>query len=209
MASRLSAFVQALGLLVRDLLNKRDARIAVIDLEASALGSGSYPIEVGIAVVQGGSSSIETWSSIIEPTEAWLTRGRWSEQSAAVHGLALSTIVEEGAPAHVICEWLNATLGAAAVVASDAPRYDQDWLDTLFSAARLEQRFALYSLEILTVAFNADQHRHLSYLLSRSRPPHRAGPDALRLASAVLETHLGFPPHEKDHGSPFDRKECG
>lgn len=191
---------------MRDLLNKRDVSIAVIDLEASALGSGSYPIEVGIAVVQGASGCIETWSSIIKPTDAWLDHGQWSEQSAAVHGLELSTVVKAGASVQVICEWLNSVLSAATVVASDAPRHDQDWLDTLFSAAGLEQRFTLYNFEALTLAFNSDQHRHLAYLLRRSRPPHRAGPDALRLASAVLETHLGFPPHARDHGDPFAGK---
>lgn len=89
---------------------------------------------------------------------------------------------------------LNALLGSRTIVASDAPRYDQDWLDTLFMAAGREQQFRLCDFERLTADFSPDQHRQLAYLLSRAPVPHRAGPDAVRLASKLMEAHLGYPP---------------
>lgn len=89
---------------------------------------------------------------------------------------------------------LNALFGLRAVVTSDAPRYDQDWLDTLFKAAGREQQFTPYDFEILTADFSSNQHRQLACLLGRAPVPHRAGPDALRLTSKLMETHLAYPP---------------
>lgn len=178
---------------MKNLVNRRDRQIAVLDLEASALGTGSYPLEVGLALVRGPARTIATASSLIRPAEAWLRDGLWSDASAAVHGISLDLAVSLGQAVEQDCDWLNALLGSRTIVATDAPRYEQDWLDTLFKAAGREQQFTLYNFEILTADFSSDQHRQLAYLLSRAPVPHRAGPDALRLASKLMEAHLGYP----------------
>lgn len=182
---------------MKNILNRSHRQIAVLDLEASALGTGSYPIEVGVALVQGPARTIAIGSSLIRPAEAWLRDGVWSAASAAVHGISLELAMNQGHRVEYVCDWLNAFLGERTVVATDAPRYDQDWLDTLFRAAGREQQFTLYNFEILTADFSSDQHRHLAYLLSRAPVPHRAGPDALRLASKLMEAHLGYPPRSE------------
>jgi DNA polymerase III epsilon subunit-like protein len=179
---------------MRNVLNRSDVRIAVLDLEASALGFGSYPVEVGVALIQPAGHPIRTWSTMIRPTKAWRNEGLWSPASAGVHGISLDTLQQEGHAVEEVCAWLNALLGSRTIVATDAPRYDQDWLDTLFKAAGLEQQFTLYNVEILTADFCSDQHRQLAYMLSRAPVPHRAGPDALRVASKLMEAHLGYPP---------------
>ena len=182
---------------MKNILNRSDLRTAVLDLEASALASGSYPIEVGLALVQGAGHPIRTWSTMIRPTEAWLTDGVWSSASAAVHGISLNVLEQQGHAVGSVCDWVNTFLGAKTIVATDAPRYDQDWLDTLFNAADREQQFTLYDFKILTGGFSSDQHRHLAYLLSRAPVPHRAASDALRLASKLMEVHLGYPPRSE------------
>ena len=78
-------------------------------------------------------------------------------------------------------------------MATDAPSYDQDWLDRLFDAAGRKQQFTVYHFEILTHGFSADQHRHLAYLLKRAPIP-RAARDASRLATKLMEAHLVYPP---------------
>ena len=78
------------------------------------------------------------------------------------------------------------------LVATDAPRSDQDWLDRLSSAADKKQQFTIYPFKVLTHGFSADQHRHLAYLLKRAPIPHRAAPDALRPATKLMEAHLGY-----------------
>lgn len=182
---------------MRDLLNQPNLRIATLDLEASALGEGSYPIEVGVALIQDATQPIRTWSTMIRPTPAWLSDGFWSPASARVHGLPLETIKQQGHAVEDVCDLLNGMLKSASIVATDAPRYDQDWLDTLFKAADREQLFTLYHFEVLTSGLSPDQHRHFGYLLSRDPIPHRAGPDALRLASKLMEVHLGYPPRSE------------
>lgn len=179
---------------MRDILTRSDRRVAVLDIEASALGSGSYPIEVGLALVRGEPKPIETGARIIRPTASWLRSGIWSPASEAVHGLSLQTLNQHGHDPGEVCDWLNALLGHQVIVATDAPRYDQDWLDRLFDAAGRKQQFTVYHFEVLTHGFSADQHRHLAYLLKRAPIPHRAAPDALRLATKLMEAHLGYPP---------------
>ena len=182
---------------MKNILNRSDRQIAVLDVEASALGAGSYPVEVGVALVCGTPKHIVSGASLIRPAEAWLRDGAWSAASAAVHGISLELAIAQGHGVEQVCDWLNALFGSKTIVATDAPRYDQDWLDTLFEAAGREQQFTLYNFEILTADFSSDQHRQLAYLLSRAPVPHRAGLDALRLASKLMEAHLGYPPRSE------------
>lgn len=123
---------------MKNLLNRSDRQIAVLDLEASAMGAASYPIKVGLALVRGPARTIATASSLIRPTEAWVRDGLWSDASAAVHGISLDLAVNQGEAVEQVCDWLNGLLGSNTIVATDAPRYDQDWLDTLFEAAGRE-----------------------------------------------------------------------
>ena len=182
---------------MKNILNRSDRQVAVLDLEASVMGTGSYPIEVGVGLVRGSGKPIATGSLLIRPDKAWLRDCVWSEASAAIHGISLERATNEGSPVEYVCDWLNALLRSKTIVTTDAPRYDQDWLDTLFKAAGREQQFTLYNIEVLTGDFSSDQHRQLAYLLSRTPVPHRAGADALRLASKLMEVHLGYPPRSE------------
>ena len=178
---------------MKNILNRSGRRIAILDVEASALEAGSYPIEVGVALVRGPSEPIGVGAKLIRPTTQWLETGVWSKSSEAVHGIPLELLQREGEPVEAVCDWLNGLLGTNTLVATDAPRYDQDWLDTLFAAVGREQKFRIFDFQVLTRDFSADQHRHLAYLLRKHVPPHRAAEDALRLASKLMETHWGHP----------------
>lgn len=67
---------------MKNILSRSDWQVAALDLEASALGAGSYPIEVGVALVRGPLRTISNSALLIRPTEAWLQDGLWSEASA-------------------------------------------------------------------------------------------------------------------------------
>ena len=181
---------------MKNILNRSDRRITILDVEASALGAGSFPIEVGVALVRGPSQPIGVGAKLIRPTKEWLDTGVWSKLSEAVHGIPLERVQREGEPVEEVCDWLNGLLGTYTIVATDAPRYDQDWLDTLFAAAGREQKFRISDFQILTRDLSADQHRHLAYLLGKDAPPHRATEDAWRLASRLMETNWGYPPRK-------------
>ncbi|MFK4002961.1 hypothetical protein [Qipengyuania sp. NPDC077563] len=178
---------------MKNILNRTDRRIAILDVEASALEAGSYPIEVGVALVRGPSEPIGIGAKLIRPTKEWLDTGVWSKSSEAVHGISLESVQREGEPVEEVCDWLNGLLGTDTIVATDAPRYDQDWLDTLFEASGREQRFRVFDFQTLTHDFTADQYCHFAYRLRHDRVPHRAAADALRLASVLMETYWGHP----------------
>lgn len=175
-----------------------DVVLAILDLEASGLGYGSYPIEAGMALIRGSTQPIRTWSRLIRPTALWRESGLWWPESAALHGISLDMLEQEGEPIHVVCDLLNAVLARAAVVVTDAPLYDQDWLDTLFRAGDREQLFTLQDFDLLTGGLDPDQYRRMVGLLDRAKAPHRAGPDALRLAATLLEAHCGSPPQVEE-----------
>lgn len=181
---------------MNNILNRSDRNVAILDVEASALEPGSFPIEVGVALVRGPSVPIAVGAKLIRPTIEWLETGVWSKSSEAVHGIPLEVVKREGEAVEEVCDWLNGLLGSGTIVATDAPRYDQDWLDTLFEAAGREQLFRIFDFQVLTRDFSADQHRHLVYLLRKDSAPHRAATDALRLASKLMETHWGHPPRD-------------
>ena len=169
-------------------------RIAILDLEASSLDRGSYPVEVGIAVIQGASHPIRTWSSLIRPTDDWIRNGIWSPASEQIHEILLDALRLELAGPLEVASMLNAALRGKVVVLTDAPQFDQIWLARLYEAAGLEQGFVIYDIERIAGYLNPDEYRQFVHLLSRSRIPHRAGPDAVRLASAMLEARLGYRP---------------
>lgn len=170
----------------------------VLDVEASALGLRSYPIEVGFAIVEGVSAPIRTWSTLIRPTPDWERHGIWSRASEALHGIPLEELQRAGRPTSDVCHMLNALLQPAARVVTDAPDYDADWLVRLFDAAGVEQRFYIGDIERLVIeCLTSDEQRQYAHLLRRSRAPHRAGPDAVRLASAFLEARISYPPQVK------------
>ncbi len=65
------------------------AKFATLDFEASSLSQKSWPIEIGLAWLDGG--EVQTWSTLIRPEQDW-NLSDWAPQSAAVHGITL----EEG-----------------------------------------------------------------------------------------------------------------
>lgn len=98
-----------------------------LDFEASSLASASYPIEVAWSLPDG---TIE--SHLISPAgiERWTD---WSAQAERLHGISRTQLLAEGQSPAWICRRLNEQL-AGQIVYTDAPEYDQTWLDELFSA---------------------------------------------------------------------------
>ena len=64
---------------MKNILNRSDRNIAILDVEASALGPGSFPIEVGVALIRGPSEPIGVGAKLIRPTTDWIETGVWSK----------------------------------------------------------------------------------------------------------------------------------
>jgi DNA polymerase III subunit epsilon len=156
--------------------------VLIIDLEASGLGPGSWPIEVGLAWVEGG--AVKSWSSLIRPEPGW-DRNLWDMFAQDVHGILLSDL--EGAPTawSVAEELLDRVAGRP--VYSDAPSYDLRWVRRLLDAHPSEAGIRILDYDRAVGAVCGEHGANWAYeRLERTRTPHRAGPDAARMMEAIL-----------------------
>ncbi len=154
---------------------------AILDIEASALGSGSYPIEVGYVLADGSSDCM-----IIRPEPEWQ---RWDEASAQLHGLSRELLQARGLPAREVAMRLNRQL-AGQYLYSDAWGNDYSWLSLLFDVADLPRRFELQPLrKILNERQLALWHTTRAQVERElALPRHRASGDALVLQRTWLRT---------------------
>lgn len=169
--------------------------VLCLDFEASALGPGSYPIEV--AVVDCESTACRTW--LIRPTPEWLANGTRSDTSAAVHNIPISDLVARGQPAEQVATELAACCSGKRGLC-DGGEHDWRWLVTLYAV--LDQRPPFEPLDHQAfaselagrsgrspeVAINRSEWE----ALSRFPLMHRAGADARRRAE-TLRWIAGYP----------------
>ena len=151
-------------------------RIIVVDLEAS--GWNGYPIELGWSEVGAGAYE----SFLIRPNPSWISCCEWDPSAEDAHGVSFEMLDREGYdPDAVIFPFLKAIDGA--IVISDAPEFDQFWLDQLFDASYLfttkEGRVALQSIHSVFPKFDLLKFENET----ENRKKHRAGPDALALSN--------------------------
>src|SRR3546814_18468945 len=88
--------------------------LASIDFEASGLGEGTYPIEVGLAVWHGPDTPIRTWSTLIAPPPDWVARGVWKSEAESVNQIDRGSIHYGQSPYEVV-RHLISLLGFAAI----------------------------------------------------------------------------------------------
>lgn len=118
---------------------------AIIDLEASGFGRGSYPIEVGIALEDGSVHAL-----LIKPAESWT---HWDEGAEAIHGISREYLSENGKTPREVAIYLNDICGGQTLY-SDAWSFDSSWLGRLFDEAEIIQRFRL---DTITRLLNEDE----------------------------------------------------
>lgn len=110
---------------------------AIIDLEASGFGRGSYPIEVGIALADGSVHAL-----LIKPADGW---DHWDEKAEAIHGITREYLQAHGKTPREVAIFLN-DLCSGLTLYSDAWSFDSSWLGRLFDEAEIIQRFKLDTL---------------------------------------------------------------
>ena len=120
-----------------------------LDLEASSLLPGSFPIEIGWVLEDGTGES-----HLIRPADNWLDPARgnpgWSLDSERVHGISLSTLMDLGKPAEEVAALADAVLSSAQVLAcSDAPGHDAYWLQRLYEAGGVQRDVTLVDVRRL------------------------------------------------------------
>ncbi len=158
-----------------------------IDFEASCLPrhGRSFPIEVGIARVQGAELEGNARSWLIRPHASW-AGWAWTAEAQALHGLTLEQLHLHGQPVdQVMAELISDTRGFRMV--SDSA-LDSGWLRTLAQASaravpwRIDHVASLFDeLDITSEDIGAAQA--MTDRISRRR--HRAGDDARWLAGLI------------------------
>ena len=171
--------------------------IAFVDFEASSLSDNSYPIEVGWCTADG-----QITSHLIRPAGPW---SEWSATSEAVHGITRDRLFLLGRPVtEVAHDIVRALLSHEVQLFSDAPAWDQVWLNRLLLQGGLRRRIVLHDVQqvfghackpragfITERNTNLEERRQEIVDLStrlvaeatnaeanRRRVRHRAGPDA-------------------------------
>lgn len=165
----------------------------VIDVEASAFGRGSYPIEIGVAMPKH-----DTHCYLIRPENDW---ERWDEESASVHNLSRETLIAHGSSVREVAENLN-TLLHGQTVYSDAWGFDSSWVALLFHRAGLRQAFRLQALSTLMEEDDlirwAQIRDDIIFELNLTR--HRASADALVTQLTYLRLKHGDDYELPDYG---------
>ena len=117
-----------------------DALPCIIDVEASGFGPHSYPIEVGLALDDGGK-----YCSLILPAKDWT---HWDEAAEKVHRIPRDILEEHGKPAKTIADDLNDLLKDRTVV-TDGWVVDHPWINKLFAECQVYPRFRTSPLEMI------------------------------------------------------------
>lgn len=151
----------------------------ILDIEASGFGSGSYPIEVGVAMPDG---SLHAW--LIRPLKEWT---HWQESAEQVHGISRERLQNEGQSLQEVANELNELL-AGKTVYSDGWGVDRSWLAKLFYEAGVLQGFRLDSIYSLLTEEQLEKWHHTreDVLQETGMVPHRAGTDALIIQKTYL-----------------------
>ena len=102
--------------------------IVFLDFEASGLGKGGFPIEVGWVFEDG-----RTEEHLIRPAPGW---EEWDPAAERIHGLSRERLAREGEPHDEVARRMVAVLSDHALYAS-APSWDGQWLSRLLRAAGL------------------------------------------------------------------------
>lgn len=152
---------------------------AIIDLEASGFGRGSYPIEVGFALPDR-----EVHSFLIKPMDGWT---HWSHEAEAIHGISQAQLQQEGLSVRDVALQLNERL-IGQTLYSDAWSFDASWIGRLFDEAELVQRFRIETVNKLLTQQQMeawhDTKQHLWHELDIGR--HRAANDVRVLQETFL-----------------------
>jgi hypothetical protein len=155
--------------------------VLFVDLEASSLDPGGYPIEVGWAGA-GVSGSL-----LIRPTLDWRESGRWSEESAAVHRIGWGDLTRDGLDVLDAAPLID-TAFAGHLLVSDAPDMDLHWLAMIYDAIGWHCPWRIRDLSLLRRGIVAELGLNprkafaaLDLAERQETRPHRAGPDAARM----------------------------
>ncbi|MFT4563003.1 MAG: hypothetical protein ACI9BW_002755 [Gammaproteobacteria bacterium] len=153
----------------------------IVDIEGSGFGGRSYPIEVGVAMPDGGK-----YCSLVRPPTQWT---HWDDSAEQVHHISRDTLHSHGRPVVEVAGELNERF-AGETLYSDGWVVDKPWLITLFFAACIDMEFRVSPLEMILsepqMAIWHETKDHIS--VNSDSPRHRASHDAWVIQETYKQT---------------------
>lgn len=147
-------------------------QVALIDVKASGLMSGSFPVEVGYLTY--GLDALQNWSPrissyLVKPDPFW-SLDHWDSFAEQMHGLSHHHLRRFGEDCKSIAAHLQADLEAH-LVFSDTPEYDAQWIDLLHKSGARPRAYKIYPINRLQkyiglppdhaqVIFNVAREKH-------------------------------------------------
>lgn len=143
----------------------------IIDIEASGFGPYSYPIEVGLALLDG-----KRYCTLVEPCKEWT---HWDTEAQNLHGIERDILFKAGMPIHKVAHSLNELLKGQ-VVYSDGWVVDKPWTTKLFNQAGIARAFRVSPLELILSEEQMAIWHHTKDQITKSQnlKRHRASIDA-------------------------------
>lgn len=159
-------------------------RIALLDVEASGLMRGAFPVEVA------------WWSEkseddlIIDPTDSWDT-SKWDADAEAMHGLTVGELKRKGRHPRIVAARLNQAFEGL-LVFCDSPAHDVGWLDMLHDAGGVKRDYKVESIGKLLghLGIDPDRAYELFDEMRNRHPPRGRGREGVHYLKAVFEAAL-------------------
>lgn len=159
-------------------------RIAFIDIEASGLMAGAFPVEVAW-LSAGGIGEV-----LVSPSGIW-DETRWDPDAEAMHGLTLNEVKRRGRHPRVAAASLEAALSGR-LVFSDSPVHDAAWADMLHQAGGVARSYRIETVGRLLgyVGIGAARAYVLFNAARKTHPPRGRARNGVAHLSAVFEAAL-------------------
>jgi len=152
----------------------------IIDIEASGLGRGSYPIEIGYI-----KNDYSSGCTLVRPVSTWTV---WHKEAEKLHKIPKQLLFEKGKDVIWVANWLNEQFKTETVY-SDGWANDMCWIGSLFNEAEIYQSFKVESL--LTLLSEAEKERwseiHDEVIEGTSMKRHRASSDAKMIQQTYIK----------------------
>jgi len=159
-------------------------RIAFVDVEASGLMAGAFPVEVAWITTSGNGEAL------LNPSGYW-DETKWDADAEAMHGLSVQELRRKGRRPMVVAAALESSL-AGKIAFSDSPDHDQAWLDMIHSAAGVPRTYSVETIGRL-IGFLGLSPKRAYALFEEARathPPRGRARSGAAYLSAVFEAAL-------------------
>lgn len=139
------------------------ARIAFLDIEASGLMSGAFPVEAAWLTAEGSGEVL------ISPSGCW-DESRWDADAEAMHGITLNDLKRRGRHPKVAAASLESALRGK-LVFCDSPDHDTAWADMIHEAGGVDRTYRIETVGKLLGHLGLSASRSYG-LFARARETH-------------------------------------